>query len=116
MKTLDINGDGELSHEEFLKGLKMNSSIAEKMGMTNHELSLQEQGAKIMDMPPDNEDTIFKVPIFLFRARAHSLSISFFLSLSLSPLSLSLSLSLSRSLALSLSCVSLCVLYMCERV
>ncbi len=71
MKTLDINGDGELSHEEFLKGLKMNSSIAEKMGMTNHELSLQEQGAKITDMPPDNEDTIFKVPIFLFRARAH---------------------------------------------
>ena len=88
MKTLDINGDGELSHEEFLKGLKMNSSIGEKMGMTNHELSLQEQGAKIAEMPPDNEDTIFQVRIFLFRARAFSLLFSFFLCLSLSPFSI----------------------------
>lgn len=32
-KTLDINGDGEVSHAEFLKGLKANPTIAEKLGM-----------------------------------------------------------------------------------
>jgi len=32
-KTLDINGDGEVSHAEFIKGLKLNPSIAEKLGM-----------------------------------------------------------------------------------
>ena len=31
-KTLDINGDGEVSHAEFLKGLKANPTIAEKLG------------------------------------------------------------------------------------
>jgi Tfp pilus assembly protein PilF/Ca2+-binding EF-hand superfamily protein len=32
-KTLDRNGDGELSHAEFLKGIKMNPLIGEKLGM-----------------------------------------------------------------------------------
>jgi len=32
-KTLDINGDGEVTHVEFLKGLKINPSIADKLGM-----------------------------------------------------------------------------------
>ena len=32
-KTLDANGDGEVSHVEFLKGLKKHPTIAEKLGM-----------------------------------------------------------------------------------
>jgi len=32
-KTLDLNGDGEISHAEFIRGCKSNPSIAEKLGM-----------------------------------------------------------------------------------
>ena len=32
-KTLDTNGDGELSHAEFIKGLKDKPTIADKLGM-----------------------------------------------------------------------------------
>ena len=32
-KTLDINGDGEVSHAEFIKGLKGNPRMAERLGM-----------------------------------------------------------------------------------
>jgi len=32
-KTLDLNGDGEVSHAEFVKGLRKNPTIAEKLGM-----------------------------------------------------------------------------------
>jgi hypothetical protein len=64
MKTLDLDGDGEVSHEEFVKGTKMDSSVRQKLGLNNKELvfSFEEHGAKITDMPPDFEDTIFQVP------------------------------------------------------
>ena len=32
-KVLDLNGDGELSHAEFIRGLKANPMVAKRLGM-----------------------------------------------------------------------------------
>jgi hypothetical protein len=33
VSALDANGDGEISHAEFIKGLKSNPLLAAKLGM-----------------------------------------------------------------------------------